>query len=175
MSAPERLSFGEAIRRLVADAMWNFKDFRGAVRPDSESVIAEYDGTFAVEGACDAYVHVLDYSVPVARIRFYEGNDVVAADLVFDYYCERLSRFGTAPGEPAELVQNSGGEHRWRSLRFETDTLPVSVYRYSYEPGVEPAAESLWITVYVEIDGFAVECIDGSPDDSIWRIIMGDT
>jgi hypothetical protein len=47
----------------------------------------------------------------------------------------------------------------------------VSVYRFDTSRVAEGTQR---FSVYVDVPGFAVECIDGSPDDSIWRVILGD-
>lgn len=171
----ETITFETAMRRLLADWAWNFKDFRKALRDDSGPVVANYDGAFAVEGALDAYVHLLDYAVPVARLELYDGSDEAVADMVSAIYSERLAAFATAPSEPGCIeyppTDADPNRRRWAWLSYPTEGPVIYVYRYD----VRDAAETVRrCTVYVEVPGLAVECIKGSPDDSVWRILLGD-
>jgi hypothetical protein len=167
----ETIPFEAAIQRLLVDWVWNFKDFRKGLRDGHGPVIAEYDGAFAVDGAIDAYVHLIDYFVPMARIELYEGDDEAAADLVFEVYAERLSAFSIGIDDHGTRADTNGeGQvNRWSWIAYPTDGPTVSVNRFDTNRPGRPQ-----FSVCVEAPGFAVECIDGSPDGSVMRIMLGD-
>ena len=175
----ETLSFAAAIRALIDDACWNFTHVRGNVQGEAGPVIVNYDVTFGVEGAVEAYIHQMDYAAPVARIDVYEGDDEAAAALVFEAYCERLLAFAVGPGKSSDYIQGAdylpgpGAARRlhWSSMSYPTEGPPISVVQLTSTPPHEGAGA---FGVWVEVCGLAIECIEGSPDDSPWRIIMGD-
>ena len=170
----ETLAFDAAVRRLMADGLWNFREFRGAIRDGAGPVIVNFDGTFAVEGALDAYVHLLDYSVPAARLVFYRGDDAAAARVVYEAYTEKLASFAARlPGTISRQVDDDPrfSTQIWTSISFETDGPRIGAYHLEC-PDVGKNGDQF--SVWVEIDALAVETIEGSPDDSPWRIVLGE-
>jgi hypothetical protein len=174
----DTLSFAAAMRTLIDDARWNFAHVRGDMQGEPSPVIVAYDVTFAVEGALETSVHQLDYFVPIARIDVYRGDDEAAAALVFEAYCERVAAFATGPGTSSDEIQHD--DHvpdrpvrrlHWARMSFSTEGPPISVVHFESSP---PREGDVAFCVSVEVYGLAVECIEGSPDDSPWRILMGD-
>lgn len=174
----DTLSFDAAMRTFIDDARWNFGNVRGAMQGDPSPVIVSYDVTFRVEGALQTSVVQLDYFVPIARIDVYAGDDEAAAALVFEFYCDRLLAFATDAGTTTDEVQDGAvagsvaRRRHWHTTSYDTDGPRISVLQFASSP---PREGDGAFAVWVEINGFAVECIDGSPDDSPWRIIMGDS
>jgi len=168
----ETLSFAAAMRTLIDDARWNFTHVRGNVQDGSGPVIRNFDVSFAVEGAVEAYVHLLDYDVPLGRIDVYHGDDDAAAALVFDAYSDRLVAFAAGPGVRSELTQGHEGPRvvQWSTVTYQTEGPPISVVHVTSKP---PHTGQPAFRVWVEVRGLAIECIEGSPDDSPWRIMLG--
>ena len=161
------------MRTLIDDARWNFTHVRGSVQDGANAVIVNYDVTFAVEGAVEAYVHLLDYDVPLGRIHVYDGDDEAAAAVVFDAYAERLLAFAAGPGKRSEFTQGEEGTRvvQWSTMTYRTEGPPISVVHVTSKP---PQTGRPAFHVWVEVRGLALECIEGSPDDSPWRILLGD-
>ncbi len=174
----DMLSFAAAMRTLIDDARWNFGHVRGDMQGEPNPVMVSYDVTFAVEGALESSVVQIDYFVPIARIDVYHGDDEAAAALVFEAYCERLLAFAAGPGKSSDEVQDAGivpgspaRRLHWHRTSYDTEGPPISVVQLTSSP---PREGDGTFEVSVEVYGLAVECIEGSPDDSPWRILMGD-
>ena len=161
------------MRTFIDDACWNFYHIRGDVQGEAGPVVATYDVTFGVERAFEVYIFLLDYDAPYARIVVYKGDDEAAAALVFDAYCERLLEFAASPGDRSDFSQDVEAWRRvhWSIMSYGTDGPVISATRVQSEP---PRTGESAFEVWVEVRGFAVECIEGSPDDSPLRIILGD-
>lgn len=170
----ETHSFETAMRLLIDDAASNFARFRGANRTPDERVITEFDIAFAVEGAYDTFVCLLDYDIPSVHIALYEGPDAAVADLMFDAYQKRLEKFAVDEADHSKLTQ--GDDDRaaeWRRCAYPTSRGPwVTATRVSE---ARPGAASRTYAVRIEIRGAEVECIHGSPEDSILHILFADT
>lgn len=169
----ETLSFDDAMRRFIDDARWNFHHLRAGLQESSGGIVAMYDVPFTVEAAFATYISLLDYDVPVARVQLYSGDDDAAAELVMDWYCERVMQFATGPGDRTELTQPDYGDRSvtWSRMSYPTVGPPIAVVRIAAARAPDPTVE---LSVWVEVYGFAIECIDGSPDDSPMRIMLGD-
>ena len=173
----ETLDFETALRRLIDDASSNFSKFRGAMR-EPGPVIVIFDGTFAVEGSAEAYVHLLDYEYPRARIEEYSGESEADAMAAFERCVARIAHFCESSGVRRdervddELVQ-SANRQRWFEHIFEgTDQTAAHIVVHgvgTLRPG-EPENYYIW----TEVIGWHLECVDGSPpDQSMWAILMG--
>ena len=165
------------MRTLIDDARWNFAHVRGDMQGEPSPVIVVYDVTFAVEGAVETSVHQVDYFVPVALIDVYRGDDEAAAALVFEAYCERVAAFATGAGTSSDEIQDhdrgpglAARRVHWSRMSYETVGPPICVVQLRSSP---PREGETVFGVSVEVYGLAVECIEGSPDDSPLRIIMG--
>jgi hypothetical protein len=170
----ETISFEEAMQRFIGDAPCNFARFRRANREPGEPVITKFDCAFAVEGASDVCIGLLDYDVPRARIDVYEGHDEAAAHIVFESYGARLREFAADPVRRDETTQHHDGITRhWRWMVHHTPgQVGINVTQFTQLPhDSEPAEYVVW----VEVDGFEIECIQGRPEDSPWHILFAGT
>jgi hypothetical protein len=161
----ETLSFAEAMRRLIGDAHSNFARFRGRNREPGEPVVTEFDIAFAVEGAYDTCLSLLDYWYPRATLRIYRGTDASAAELAFEVYDERLHEVLIGTRRPSEYVD---AECRWKYVYYETAQGPLVTLTHGTSHRSEPATYD----VSVEVVGHDIECIEGEPEDSPWHIFF---
>jgi hypothetical protein len=181
----ETLTFLDALRRLIEEAPSNFEAFRGANRDPAELVMTNFDGSFGVEGVSDAYVSLLDYDVPRAQLRVYEGDSDRAAAEAFEVYVDRLTQFSGGTGKRSQLFQDFTGNRgdpeepaqlhrtiiRWIESAWATGKDgSMSVKWFRQEPSSGGAKHH---HVFVEVPGIELECLDGTPETSIWRIVLG--
>jgi hypothetical protein len=179
------LSFFDALRLLVDEAPANFPTFRGRNRRPEEVVITDFDGTVAVEGMFDACISLLDYDVPRAQLRVYRGKSEPAAAEAFATYAEyfltfsgqdgerseSVQRFAGTPDEYPDLVQVPASATRWIESTWPTVHGGSMSVEWSTKLG--PADEPLSHYVFVEVPGRTLECLDGTPETSPWRILLG--
>lgn len=141
-------------------------------------VIVIFDGTLAVEGSPEAYVHLLDYDYPRGRVEEYSGENETDAMAAFERCVTRVARFCGSSGAQSderlddELVQ-SEDRQRWFEHIFErTDQTAAEIVVHgmaTLRPG-EPENYYIW----TEVIGWNLECVDGSPpDQSMWAMFMG--
>jgi hypothetical protein len=170
------LTFEDAMRLLIDDAPSNFVRFRMRNRDPESPVMTEFDCPFTVEGAYDTCIQLLDYDVPRAFIRIYRGGDEAAADIALDIYRTRLQQFSSDPGEFSESVHHYDSAKNtvyWKTVAFRSPrgvTLSAACYSVQND-GSDSKDHSVW----VEVTGYDVECIEGRPEDSPWHIIFEGT
>jgi hypothetical protein len=163
------------MRRLIDDAPWNFARYRGANRDPGEPVMTDFNLSFAVDGALDTCISLLDYDVPRAHIDLYRGDDEAAAQLAFDVYSELLQAFAAGAGKASDFVHGDEDRPiRWRQMVYEAlgGGPWITVTRVSSEPR---GAGDVRHVVRVEVDGYDIECIHGVPEDSPWHIMFDGT
>jgi hypothetical protein len=176
----ETLAYETALRRLVDDAVSNFSEFRGALR-EPGPVIVHFDGTFAIEDSLGAFVHLLDYDYPRARITEYSGENEADAMTAFERCVARVARFCESPGERSvervddlsNDLDDPGSRDRWFNHDFSASAnvnAPIIVFGCASIRRSEPEYFSIW----TEVVGSQLECVDGSPpDQSILALLMG--
>jgi len=171
----ETLDFSTGLRRLTDDAPSNFSKFRGALREPAR-VIVIFDGTFAVEGGRETFVHLLDYDYPRARIQEYSGESQIAAMDAFEHCVRHVAVFCGRPGARLdERIDEDErfGRDRWLEHVFkamdEAATQIIVFLNGSMRAGA-PEHFSVW----TEVVGHRLECVDEStPDQSVWALLMG--
>lgn len=142
-------------------------------------------GVTAVAGIDDAYVSLLDYDVPRAQLQVHCGDDAGAAAAAFRAYADRVIEFSGENGERTEFVQRFPGTPpgypdllpcdpratRWIEMTWHTNTGGSMSVKWtsSLDGSDEPVPHS----VFVEIPGRTLECLEGTPETSPWRIILG--
>lgn len=167
----ETLLFEAAVRLLIDDASSNFTRFRGKNRTPEEPVMTAFDIGFAVQGARDTFVSLLDYDRPHVHIEFYDGPDAAAAALVFEHYIERLGPLASGPGKRSELTQDHDGRSvHWQYVSFQTSRgVWITAECVSSQ---RAAGAALEYRVRVKVTGHDIECIVGAPEDSLWHIFF---
>jgi hypothetical protein len=162
------------MRLLIDDAPTNFARYRGENRTPNEPVITAFDIALSVEGAYDTYLSLLDYDQPRVHIVLYSGPDLAAAALTFELFAERVRPFAAVPGTLREFTQGDEANPLcWVQVCYQTaEDVSVTVTDVSLQKA--PTGATMH-EVRIEIAGAEIECIQGSPEDSPWHIIFGDS